>query len=315
MSQFDDPYTTTPVSISPSNDIPSSKDRQLEIQLATSHLLSLLPSYYQSPKVGIICGSGIVIEQNIVNGVYVSYSDIPSFPIPTVSGHNGKFLVGLLNDVVTICLLGRFHYYEGYNLQKVILPIGILVNLGVKSLIVTNAAGGLCPDFHVGDIMVIEDHISFLSLSGINPLRGENMSEFGPRFPSMMEAYSPKSYSIVAESAHAANISLSKIQRGVYVGVGGPSYETRAEVRFLTMIGGSSVGMSTVHEVIFAAHCGIQVIGLSVITNICDRRTQLEMESTTGEAPSHTEVLKAAQEAGVDMTKLLGEITRRLGTA
>lgn len=295
------------------NDVPSSSERQYLINTATDYILNKLSDEYKKPSVGIVCGSGITIEQNIKNGIYISYSEIPYFPVPTVAGHNGKLLFGYLNGILTVCLLGRFHYYEGYSLQNVVFPIRVLAKLGIKSLIVTNAAGGLNPSFNVGDIMVIEDHVSFLSLSGINPLRGENMSEFGPRFNSMMEAYSTNSYSVVTSAAETIGIPLSKIQRGVYAGVGGPSYETRAEVRLLTFVGCSTVGMSTVHEVIVAAHCGLHVYGLSVITNCCDRRTNIEMETIAGEPPNHNDVLRAAQEAGRDMTNLLTEITGRIG--
>ena len=296
-----------------SNEVILADERQLQITLATEYILKQLPLEYHNPQVGIICGSGITIAENIQHGIYINYSDIPYFPIPTVAGHNGKLLIGYLNNILTICLLGRFHYYEGYSLHNVIFPIRVLTKLKIHSLIVTNAAGGLNPLFTVGDIMVIEDHISLLSLSGINPLRGENMSEYGPRFPSMMEAYAKNSYALVKECAAAVNISENKIQRGVYVGVGGPSYETRAEVRLLAMLGGSAVGMSTVHEVICAAHAGLRVIGLSVITNNCDYRTNVEMETSEMEPPTHSEVLKAAQATGVELTRLLGEITLRLG--
>mmetsp|Transcript_8052 Transcript_8052/g.8572 ORF Transcript_8052/g.8572 Transcript_8052/m.8572 type:complete len:322 (+) Transcript_8052:67-1032(+) len=316
MSEQDDSKTSTTTSTTTKiiqNDVQTALERQEYINIATNYILSCLPDNYKEPEVGIICGSGITIEENITNGIYIHYSDIPYFPVPTVAGHNGKLLIGYLNNVVTICLLGRFHYYEGYSLQNVVFPVRVLAKLKVKSLIVTNAAGGLNPSFNVGDIMVIEDHISFLSLSGINPLRGENMSDFGPRFSSMMEAYATNSYSIITSAADAIGIPRSKIQRGVYAGVGGPSYETRAEVRLLTFVGCSAVGMSTVHEVIVAAHCGLRVFGLSVITNSCDRRTNIEMETISGEAPNHNDVLKAAQEAGKDMTKLLTELTGRIG--
>lgn len=296
------------------NDILSSLERDSLLETSINYILQQLPIAYHNPLVGIICGTGITIEEEIQSGIYINYSDIPNFPISTVSGHSGKLLIGYLNEILTICLLGRFHYYEGYSLQNVVFPIQILCKLNIKNLIVTNAAGGIDTTFHVGDIMVIEDHINFLSLSGVNPLRGENMSEFGERFPSMMEAYAKNSYLIVKECARNVNVPENKIRRGVYVGVGGPSYETRAEIRFLAMIGGSSVGMSTVHEVICAAHAGLRVIGLSVITNNCDRRTNIEMETSEMEAPSHSDVLKAAHSTGVELTRLIGEITRKLGT-
>jgi purine-nucleoside phosphorylase len=312
MSTADD-HSTAPSSLRITNDVSTAQDRQHQINLATEYILGCLPENYHHPAVGIICGSGITIEQDIQDGVYINYSDIPFFPIPTVAGHNGKLLIGSLHGVITACLLGRFHYYEGYSLQHVVFPVRVLSQLQIKSLIVTNAAGGLNPSFTVGDIMVIDDHISLLSLGGINPLRGENMHDHGPRFPSMMEAYASDSYRVVKDCAAAANITEKKIQRGVYVGVGGPSYETRAEVRLLAQLGGSAVGMSTVHEVICAAHAGLRVIGLSVITNVCDRRTNVEMETQDMEAPTHADVLKAAQSTGVELTKLLGEITRVLG--
>jgi purine-nucleoside phosphorylase len=297
-----------------SNEVSLAEERQHQVAVATEYILKQLPTEFHHPQVGIVCGSGITIAENVQQGVYINYSDIPYFPIPTVAGHNGKLLVGYINGIVTVCLLGRFHYYEGYSLQHVVFPIRVLTKLKIQSLIVTNAAGGLNPAFTVGDIMVIEDHISLLSLGGINPLRGENMNDFGPRFPSMMEAYAKNSYALVKECAAAVEISENKIQRGVYVGVGGPSYETRAEVRLLAQLGGSAVGMSTVHEVICGAHAGLRLIGLSVITNNCDYRTNVEMETSEMEPPTHSEVLKAAQATGVELTRLLAEITRRLGS-
>jgi purine-nucleoside phosphorylase len=289
-------------------EVPTAKEREKQIDEATEYILKNLPEKYHQPAVGIICGAEITVEPNIEEGIYINFSDIPHLAIPTDDGMNGKFLFGDLRGVLVVCLLGRFHFYEGYSLQQVVLPVRILAKLQIKSLLLANAAGGLDPLFAEGDFMVIEDHISFLSLGGAHPLRGENMSNFGPRFPAM-NAYAPNSYSIVSEAAEAVCIPANKIQRGIYIGACGPSYETRAEVRFLTMIGGSAIGMSTVQEVICAAHSGITVIGVSVISYMCDRRTNKEVEMFKINEPNRIEVLRSAQSAGAD---LLCEITRRL---
>jgi purine-nucleoside phosphorylase len=289
-------------------EVPGADERERQINEAFNYISSKLPEKYHNPKIGIICGADITIEPNIEDGIYIPFAEIPHLSIPNNDAMDVKFLFGNLRGVLVVCLLGRFHYYEGYSPQQVVFPIRILAKYEVKNLIVTNAAGGLDPLLAEGDFMVIEDHISFLSLSGAHPLRGENMSSFGPRFPAT-NAYAANSYTIVSEAAAAICLPPNKIQRGTYIGTGGPSYETRAEVRYLTMIGGSAVGMSTVQEVICAAHSGINVIGLSVISYMCDRRTNREIELYPMAEPNRAEVLKSVQSAGAD---LLCEIAHRL---
>jgi purine-nucleoside phosphorylase len=289
-------------------EVPGAAEREKQINEAFNYITNKLPEKYRKPVIGLICGADITVEPNIEEGIYIPFSEIPHLSIPTDDGMHGKFLFGNLRGVLVVCLLGRFHYYEGYSLQQVVFPIRILAKYEIKNIIVANAAGGLDPLFAEGDFMVIEDHISFLSLGGAHPLRGENMASFGPRFPAM-NAYAANSYTIVSEAAAAVCLPANKIQRGTYIGTCGPSYETRAEVRYLTMIGGSAVGMSTVQEVICAAHSGISVIGISVISYMCDRRTNREIEMYPTAEPNRAEVMKSVQSAGAD---LLCEITRRL---
>lgn len=215
-----------------------------------------------------------------------------------------------MGGVATAVLTGRLHYYEGHSLQTVIFPSRILVGLGIHSLLVTNAAGALNTTFQTGDIMVIDDHISFLNLAGLNPLRGTNLDSYGPRFPSVTTAYHPKSFDAVYASAQEAGCDTSIVRRGVYVMVGGPSYETNAEIKFLSMIGGSAVGMSTVPEVICAAHSSINVVAFSLITNTTAPPTTLVDGSTAG--PSHADILEIAKKRSAELESLVCNLVPRL---
>lgn len=215
------------------------------------------------PEIGIILGSGLgILAQEICEPVRIPYSEIPYFPQSTVVGHNGQFIFGYLEGKPVICMDGRFHYYEGYDLKQVTLPIRVMKKLGVSNLLVTNAAGGVNENFTAGDLMIIKDHIN---LMGENPLRGKNNEEFGLRFPDMSEAYDTGLRKIVFQAADELKINL---QDGIYVAVSGPSYETPAEIRYVRTIGADAIGMSTVPEVIVANHCGIKVLGISCITNM-----------------------------------------------
>lgn len=215
------------------------------------------------PKIGLILGSGLgVLADEIESAVKIPYQDIPGFPESTVQGHAGQLVVGTLQGKQVIAMQGRFHFYEGHTLDLVTLPVRVMKKLGVETLIVTNAAGGINTDFEPGDLMLIEDHIN---LTFRNPLIGANDEEFGPRFPDMSQAYSRDLRQKAEEIASEQGIS---IQKGVYVGGIGPNYETPAEIRMMRTMGGDAIGMSTVPEVIVAVHGGMNVLGISCISNM-----------------------------------------------
>ncbi len=217
------------------------------------------------PEIGIILGTGLgALVDNIEIVSIIPYGSIPNFPIATVEAHKGRLIFGILNEKKVICMQGRFHFYEGYSMQKVTFPIRIMKLLGISTLIVSNASGGLNPKFKVSDLMVISDHIS-LFLPG-NPLVGNKFESMGDRFPDMSEPYSNKLMLKAVEVAFEKNI---KLKQGVYVSVTGPQLETKAEYRLLRQLGADAVGMSTVPEIIVARHMGIECFGLSVITDLC----------------------------------------------
>lgn len=248
--------------------------------------------------VGLICGTGLgPIADQIQNPKILSYSEIPHFPMGAVAGHANRVLYGTLGGASVIAFQGRFHYYEGHDLATTTLPVRIMAELGVKNLIVTNAAGGLNRSFRVGDIMAIEDHINFQFQ---NPLIGKNFEELGPRFPDMSSPYSKDSINLASEIALEQK---TRLHQGVYLAVTGPSYETRAELRwFATMA--DAVGMSTVPEVTVAKHAGItHVLGLSVITNMATGEDSHE--------ESHEAVVKAANEATPRVVRLVQEFISR----
>lgn len=212
-----------------------------------------------SPKIGVILGSGLgSYGDSLKDAEYYEYKDIPHFPVSTVEGHKGRFVV---TDKV-ICMQGRFHFYEGYDMNQVTFPIRVMKLLGVETLLVTNASGGTNVAFSNGDLMVITDHINMM---GTNPLIGENLDSFGTRFPDMTRIYDKKYIDIALEVGKRAGIPL---QQGIYMSMTGPSFETPAEVRMARLLGADAVGMSTVPETIVAAHCGIRVLGISCITNM-----------------------------------------------
>lgn len=223
----------------------------------------LKEKYKQQPVIGLILGSGLgVLGEEVENALKIPYNEIPNFPVSTVEGHAGNLVFGLLNGIPVAVMQGRFHYYEGYSFEKVTFPIRVMKELGIKQIIVTNAAGGVNESFSPGDLMIISDHINNM---GSNPLIGPNDSRLGVRFPDMSEAYSSELRMIAKQIAVKLNIP---IQEGVYVGNTGPTYETPAEVRMLRTIGGDAVGMSTVPEVIVARHAGMKVLGISCISNM-----------------------------------------------
>jgi purine-nucleoside phosphorylase len=215
------------------------------------------------PQLGLILGSGLgVLADLIENAIVLDYGDIPHFPVSTVEGHAGELLLGSVKGKPVVMMKGRFHGYEGYGPETVSFPVRVMKELGVQTLIVTNAAGGINESYHVGDLMVIRDHIN---LTGRNPLIGPNDSSLGVRFPDMSEAYSKRLRALAHGVAERQGLWL---QEGVYTGLLGPSYETPAEIRMLRILGGDAVGMSTVPEVIVARHSGIEVLGFSCISNM-----------------------------------------------
>ena len=214
------------------------------------------------PETAIILGTGLgSLADEITDKYEIPYEQIPYFPVSTVEGHKGKLIFGKLGQKDIMAMQGRFHYYEGYTMQQVTFPVRVMRELGIKTLFVSNAAGGMHPDFEIGDLMIITDHINFFPE---HPLHGKNIS-YGPRFPDMSEAYDREL--IRRADAIAAEKGI-KVQHGVYVGVQGPTFETPAEYRMYRILGGDAVGMSTVPEVIVANHCGIRVFGISVITDL-----------------------------------------------
>ena len=216
-----------------------------------------------SPVIGLQIGTGLGDSVDGMDDVVsIEYEDIPHFSVSTVPTHHGRLLCGRLRGKAVIVMQGRFHYYEGYSMQEVTLPIRVMQQLGVKTLILSNAAGGINPAFEVGDIMIITDHVN---LTGNNPLIGPNIDEWGPRFPDMSRVYQPDLV-VLAEKAAVQN--GIRVQKGVYVGLPGPSLETGAEIRFLKTIGVDAVGLSTIPEVIAGVHGGMAILGLSVITNM-----------------------------------------------
>jgi purine-nucleoside phosphorylase len=252
-----------------------------------------------SPEVGIVLGTGLGgLVNEIQNSIKIPYTEIPNFPVSTVKGHQGQLIYGDLGGKKVIAMQGRFHYYEGYTMKEVVFPIRVMKLLGVKAMIVSNAAGGVNPDFEVGDIMIINDHIN---LMGDNPLLGPNEEEFGPRFPDMSEAYKPEYIKIVKDIAAQHNIHL---QEGVYAGVTGPTFETLAEYKYIRVIGADAVGMSTVPEVITARHMGVPVFAVSVISDLGVEGKIVEI--------THEEVIQAAAAAEPKMTLLVEGLLKRL---
>jgi purine-nucleoside phosphorylase len=216
-----------------------------------------------APRIGLLAGTGLGRSvEDMKEPLSLDYSDIPHFPASTVITHRDRLLFGKINDKVVMAMQGRFHYYEGYNMEQITLPVRVMQLLGVKTVILSNASGGINPSFGTGDIMAISDHIN---LTGNNPLIGPNVEAWGPRFPDMNRVYHP---ALIAMAEEAAEETGFRLQKGIYVGLVGPSLETSAEIRFLKTIGADAVGLSTIPEVIAAVHGGMAVLGLSVITNM-----------------------------------------------
>lgn len=236
-----------------------------------------------APKVGLVLGSGLGgLADTVFNPRVVNYGDIPHWPTPTIEGHAGRLVTGHLFGVPTMVMQGRVHFYEGYPMDQATFPIRVMQRLGIKLLILTNAAGAIHPDFVPGDVMLITDHIGLIGMAGMNPLRGPNLPEFGERFPDMSQIYTRSIQSIARKSAAEKGYNL---REGVYVCLSGPSFESPADLRFLRTIGADAVGMSTVPEAIVARHGRTQVLGLSGISN------KANLDGTT--ETTHEEVLMA----------------------
>jgi purine-nucleoside phosphorylase len=251
------------------------------------------------PRIGIVLGSGLGnLSKEIKVDKEIPYENIPNFPLSTVEGHHGKLIFGTLSGKEVVVLSGRFHYYEGYAPAQVVFPIRVMKFLGVETLLLSNAAGGMNKAFRVGDLMIIRDHIS---LFVVNPLLGKNDTELGPRFPDMSEPYSRQL--IGNAKAIAARLQIP-VHEGVYAGVTGPTFETRAEYKLLHLAGGDAVGMSTVQEVIAARHVGLSVFAMSVITDLGIREEDNVI--------THEEVLEAASAAEPKLTSIFSELIATL---
>jgi len=239
------------------------------------------------PRVGLILGSGLnALAEAVAGGVAIPYGEIPHFPVSTVEGHVGRLVVGRLEGQVVVVMQGRAHYYEGYSMPEITFPVRVMQVLGIETLIVTNAAGGLNSAFRAGDVMLITDHINLIGMTGLNPLRGPNLDDFGARFPDMSEAYDARLRALARRVAAREGVPL---REGVYICLAGPSFETPADLRFLRLIGAHAVGMSTVPEVTVARHGGTRVLGLSGISNV------LPAEGAPPAETSHEEVLEAGR--------------------
>lgn len=259
------------------------------------------------PTVGLILGSGLSgLAESVTAPSLFPYAELPHFPVSTVAGHAGRLVIGSLAGVEVCVMQGRFHAYEGYTLAQTTFPVRVMQRMGIKTLILTNAAGGVNPGFQVGDLMLIEDHINFAGMAGYNPLRGPNLDEFGPRFPAVNQAYTRRLRDVAAEAAQEAGLTL---QRGVYCFLAGPNFETPAEVRMLRVLGVDAVGMSTVPEALVAHHAGMELLAISTITNAAIDALDSD------HAPSHEEVQAAGSVIVPRLQALLLGVLARLAVA
>ena len=252
---------------------------------------------HTQPETAIILGTGLgSLVYEITDKYEISYTEIPHFPISTVEGHSGKLIFGKLGNKDIMAMQGRFHFYEGYSMKEVTFPVRVMRELGIKTLFVSNAAGGMNPNFNIGDLMIITDHINFFPE---HPLHGKNIP-YGPRFPDMSEAYNRE---LIQKAQEIASEKGIKVQHGIYIGTQGPTYETPAEYKMFRILGADAVGMSTVPEVIVANHCGIRVFGISVITDLGVEGKIVEV--------THEDVQKAADQAQPLMTTIMRELINR----
>ncbi|XP_071079875.1 purine nucleoside phosphorylase-like isoform X2 [Haliotis cracherodii] len=258
------------------------------------------------PVLGIICGSGLGgLADMVEDSDTIPYSEIKDFPVSTVPGHMGYLVFGTLSGKPVVLMRGRFHYYEGYPMWKVAMPVRVMKQMGVKTLFVTNAAGGINPDYKAGDMMIIKDHIDLPGLTGECVLIGKNDDRFGPRFPATVDIYDSKLRSMAAEIGKELGYG-DYMREGVYIMIGGPTFETVAESRLLKLYGADAVGMSTVPEAVVAKHGGIRTFGISLITDMCS----LEYEETR--ATTHEEVLAMGELRAKDLQKLVTTMVERM---
>ena len=257
------------------------------------------------PKIGLVLGSGLSpLAEAVERADVLPYGEIPHFPVSTVEGHAGRLVIGQLAGVDVCVMQGRFHFYEGYTQQQITFPVRVMQQMGIDTLILTNAAGGINPSFRAGDLMIIDDHINFMGLVGNSPLHGPNLNDFGLRFPSMTDVYSP----VLRRLAHdVATRQGEKLQHGVYAALSGPAFETPAEVRLMRLIGADAVGMSTAPEATVARHAGMRVLGISTITNVAI--DVLDSQAQT----SHEEVIETGRLVVPRLTRLLLGVLAGMG--
>ena len=273
-----------------------------DIEKITNFILS---KTIHRPKLGIICGSGLGgLADTLTDAQAFKYEDIPSFPISTVKGHAGRLVFGKINGREVVCMQGRFHMYEGYHMSKITLPVRVMKLMGVEMLIVTNACGGLNRNYKVGDVMIMKDHINIPGMAGENPLVGKNDDKFGPRFPAMSEAYDRELRMLAKKTAE--EMGLDFFQEGVYAMQAGPCFETVTECRLLQLLGADVTGMSTVPEVIVARHCGMRVVGMSLVTNMCILEYDADVKA------NHEEVLEAGKMRAKDMQSFVRKLVDKL---
>jgi purine-nucleoside phosphorylase len=254
------------------------------------------------PRVGLILGSGLnSLADSVQNAEVIPYSQLPYWPVSTVQGHAGQLVIGELEGQSVLVMQGRIHFYEGYGMSQITLPVRVMLRLGLEMMFVTNAAGGVNPDFVPGDVMLITDHLNLIGMMGANPLMGPNIDELGPRFPDMSQAYDRELMTVARQVAANENIPL---REGVYCALSGPSFEGPADLRFLRMAGADAVGMSTVPEVIVARHGGLRVLGFSGISN------KANLDGST--ATTHEEVMEAGKFITPKMEKIIRGVLRSL---
>ncbi len=255
-----------------------------------------------APRIGLILGSGLnALAESVQNAQIIPFRELPHWPLSTVMGHSGQLVVGMLEGQPALVMQGRVHYYEGYSMSQVTLPVRVMQMLKMETLIVTNAAGGINPDFTPGDVMLITDHLNLAGMAGLNPLIGPNLDEIGPRFPDMSQAYDRAYMDLARAAAKREGVTL---REGVYAGLSGPSFETPADLRFLRVAGADSVGMSTVPEVTVARHGGMRVLGFSGISN----KANLDGSTIT----THEEVMEAGRVITPKMEKIIRGFLRAL---
>jgi len=274
----------------------------ITMQMIDEAIVALHQKTDQKPEIGLILGSGLGELAELVKPAdIIPYAEIPHWPQSTIQGHKGRLVIGNLEGKSVMIMQGRAHFYEGYSMPVIGFPVRVMVRLGISTLIVTNAAGAINPEYQPGEVMILNDHISLITMGGQNPLRGPNLDDLGERFPDMSQPYDRKLIKLAHEVADQNNILA---REGVYVCLAGPSFETPADLKFLRTIGADAVGMSTVPETIVARHAKIKVLGLSGISN------KANLDGTT--VTTHEEVLQAGKEIAPKLDKIIRGVLREL---